>query len=131
MPILRSVAAILVALIVTFAISMGTDFILESNGVLPTGHLNVSWRLIAVVLAYRSVYNLLGSFIAAALAPAHRMAHALGLGIFGAVLGTVVTIATWNLDIGPHWYGFTLAALSIPSAWLGGKLAQITVAKRS
>lgn len=131
MSILRSVAAILAALIFTFTVSMVTDRTLETNGVLPTGNLNVSWWLIAVVLAYRTVYNLLGSFIAAALAPAHRMAHALGLGVFGAVLGTVVTIATWNMDIGPHWYGFTLAALSIPTAWLGGVLAQRVVAKRS
>lgn len=43
-------------------------------------------------------------------------------------VGLVVSIAgavvTWNVQppVGPHWYALTIAAISIPCAWLGGKI---------
>jgi hypothetical protein len=50
------------------------------------------------------------------------MKHAVALGILGVLLSTVGAIATANMNLGPAWYAWTLVAISIPIAWLGGKL---------
>jgi hypothetical protein len=36
----------------------------------------------------------------------------------------VATVATWNKGpaFGPHWYPIALVLVSIPCAWIGGKL---------
>jgi hypothetical protein len=31
-------------------------------------------------------------------------------------------MATWNKNLGPHWYPIALVILAIPQCWLGGKL---------
>ena len=34
-----------------------------------------------------------------------------------------VIVVTWNLDLGPRWYPFAVAALAVPQSWAGGRLA--------
>jgi hypothetical protein len=123
MKILRGFVAAVVAIVATFVLSYGTDYILRGLGLLPQRDLYVSWLIILVVIFYRSIYSAVGSYIAARLAPKRPMTFALGLGIFGFVGSILVTVATWNMHLGPHWYGFVLAAFALPSAWLGGRLA--------
>ncbi|NUO78912.1 hypothetical protein HUU05_02465 [candidate division KSB1 bacterium] len=48
------------------------------------------------------------------------MKHALVLGLIGVILGSIGAIAA--ADLGPGWYAWTLAAIALPIAWLGGKL---------
>jgi len=50
------------------------------------------------------------------------MQHALALGGVGVLLGTAGTVAFW--DAGSAWYPLTLIALTMPCAWLGGRLRQ-------
>jgi hypothetical protein len=79
---------------------------------------NTSLNLLA--LAYRCVYAVVGSYIAARLAPRAPMRHALALGVVGLVVSVAGTIAMW--DFGPNWYPVALVLSALPCAWLGGAL---------
>jgi MFS-type transporter involved in bile tolerance (Atg22 family) len=117
---IKSIGAVLAGLIFIVITHTGTDAILEGAGVLPKGHLFVGTGLILLVLAYRAVFSLIGCYLTARLAPSNPMKHALILGLIGLVLSSVGAIAA--ADLGPAWYAWTLAAMALPIAWLGGKL---------
>jgi hypothetical protein len=59
--------------------------------------------------------------------------HALALGVVGLVLSIAGALATWNRgpEFGPKWYPIAIAALALPSAWVGGVLARARNAPRS
>jgi hypothetical protein len=75
-----------------------------------------------LALSYRIIYTVLGSYIAARLAPSSPMLHAWVLGVIGCVIGTAGAIATIPLHLGPAWYPIAIAATALPCAWLGGSL---------
>lgn len=120
--IFKSIGAGFVGIFVGAILSIGTDKILENMGVLPHGNLWVGAWIIIFVLFYRTIYNILGSYIVARLAPNYPMRHVLVVGVLGTIVSIVGAIATANMNLGPAWYAWTLAALTFPSAWLGGKL---------
>jgi uncharacterized membrane protein YfcA len=70
-----------------------------------------------------------GSYITARLAPHKPMKHALIGGAIGMVLATIGALATWNKDLGPHWYPVALVVGALPTAWVGARLHR-TGAKR-
>jgi MFS-type transporter involved in bile tolerance (Atg22 family) len=123
--ILRSVGAVRAGLVFIGVTHTGTVAILENIGVLPKGNLHVGTGLILIVIGYRAVLSLIGCYITAFLAPKSPMKHALVLGIVGVLLSTVGAIATANMNLGPSWYAWTLVAMSLPIAWLGGKLYEL------
>lgn len=123
--ILRSIGAVLAGFIIIVITHTGTDAILENTGVLPKGNLFVSPGLILLVIGYRAVFSLIGCYITAWLAPHSPMKHALALGGVGMLLSTAGAIATANMNLGPAWYAWTLVAISLPIAWLGGKLYEL------
>ena len=123
--ILRSVGAVLAGLIFIGVTHTATDAILEYIGVLPKGNLHVGTGLIIAVIGYRAVLSLIGCYITSLLAPKSPMKHALALGIVGVPLSTAGAIATANMNLGPSWYAWTLVAISLPIAWLGGKLYEL------
>ena len=123
--ILKSVGAVLAGFIFIVVTHTATDAVLERIGVLPKGNLFVSPGLILIVIGYRAVLSLIGCYITALLAPHSPMKHALALGIVGLVLSTVGAIVTANMNLGPSWYAWTLVAMSLPIAWLGGKLYEL------
>jgi hypothetical protein len=92
-------------------------------GVLPKDNLYVSTGLILFVLGYRAFFSIIGCYIAAKLAPSSPMKHALALGGVGVLLSIVGAIAAANMNLGPAWYGWALVIITMPVAWLGGKLA--------
>ena len=118
--ILKGTRAVLAGLILIVITSTAMDGLLESTGVLPKGNLFVGPGLILMVLGYRAVLSLIGCYLTARLAPSNPMAHALSLGVIGVIFSAVGTIAM--AERGPAWYGWTLTALALPIAWLGGKL---------
>jgi len=73
----------------------------------------------------------LGSYIAATLAPNRPMKHALALGVVGFVVNILGAVATWNMNLAPAWFTLALIALALPCAWLGGKLRLSLGAKKS
>src|SRR5262249_20111155 len=72
---------------------------------------------------YRTIYAIIGGYIAARLAPSQPILHALVLGSLGLILGIVGVVTTWNTEavIGHEWYPIGLVVLALPPAWLGGK----------
>ena len=119
----RSTGAVLLGLVVVFVLSLGTDQILHMLGVYPPwGQPMYEPSLNLLALAYRCVYAVLGSFIAAKYAPHSPMRHALTLGFVGIVLSTAGAVAASGMDLGPLWYPIALVVSAVPCAWLGGLL---------
>ena len=122
----KSIGAGFAGIVTGVVLSLGTDYILETTGFLPHHDLWVSPALILFVLFYRTVYNILGTYLAARLAPSHPMRLALTLGLIGTIVCVSSAIATKDMNLGPSWYAWALAALSLPSSWYGGRLATRT-----
>ena len=122
----RSVLAIVVAIIGGIVVTLITDEIFHLVHVFPAwGASMVGYDgALALATTYRTVYGVLGSYVAASLAPRRPMWHAMMLGILGLVVSILGAVATWNGGpaFGPHWYPVVLVVLAIPTAWLGGKL---------
>jgi hypothetical protein len=131
--ILRSIAAIVAGLVVIVVLSLGTDVVMHATGIYPPWFQYMPDSLFLLATAYRIVYSVLGSYIAARLAPARPMLHALILGVIGFVLSIAGAISTWNKgrEFGPKWYPLVLVVISIPLAWLGGKIWLMQLNARS
>ena len=123
--VLRSIGAVFAGLLAVFILSLGTDVVLHAFGLFPPWGQPMAGALFLLATAYRSVYAVAGSYIAARLAPDRPTQHALALGVVGLVLSTVGAVATWNKGpaFGPRWYPLSLIASALPCAWAGGKLA--------
>lgn len=122
----RHGGAILAGLVVIILLSVVTDGVLNASGVFPKGGQAMSNRLLLVATIYRTLYSVMGCYLAAKLAPSRPMWHALALGLIGLVLSMAGAVATWNggAAYAAKWYPLTLVAISLPTAWLGGKLAE-------
>ncbi|MDP9205141.1 MAG: hypothetical protein M3P12_06760 [Gemmatimonadota bacterium] len=122
----RSAVALVAGLLVGVVLSLGTDQILHVLKVYPPWGQAMSDGLFLLATAYRIFYAVLGSYVAARLAPDRPMWHAMVLGVVGLVVSIAGAVATWNTEppVGPHWYALAVAAISIPCAWLGGKIRE-------
>jgi len=125
MKTLRSVGAVLAGLVVVVVLSTATDAALHASGVFPSLGKPMSDMLFAVAALYRFVYGVASGFVAARLAPAQPMRHAMILGVIGLALGALGAALTWNNgpEFGPHWYPLVVAVSALPACWLGGRLA--------
>jgi drug/metabolite transporter (DMT)-like permease len=123
----RSAIALITGLLVGVILSLGTDQILHVLNVYPPWGQTMSDELFLLATAYRIVYTIIGSYIAARLAPDRPMWHAMVLGVVGLVVSLAGAAATWNHEpsLGPHWYALAIAAISLPCAWLGGKFREM------
>jgi hypothetical protein len=120
--ILKSIGAVIAGMAVGAILSVATDKILETTGIMKITPFDANpiWLIVLVVI-YRTIYNIVGTYVTAKLAPTKPMKHAIILGIIGTVVGIIGTIAMWQIP--PHWYPISLVILTMPAAWLGGKLA--------
>lgn len=118
--IFRSIGVLLLAFVINALLSVLTDFLLESIGVLPdpSKGLFETWAII-LVLFYRGMYTVFAGFIAARFAPMRPMLHAIILGIFGTAITVIAVSSPSFAEKGPLWFGYTLAAITIPCLWLG------------
>lgn len=127
----RSIAAVLLGFLAVVVLSLATDQLLHMLKVYPPwGEPMHEPGLNLLALAYRIVYAVIGSYIAARLAPHSPMRHALALGLMGFVLSLAGAIATIPMDLGPAWYPIALVLTALPCAWLGGVLYRARVAER-
>jgi hypothetical protein len=118
---LRSTAAVFLGFFTVVVLSLGTDQVLHVLEVYPPwGQPMWGTGLNLLALAYRCVYAVIGSYIAARFAPHAPMRHALALGVVGLVPSVAGTIAMW--DFGPNWFPIALVLSTLPCAWLGGVL---------
>ena len=122
--VLRRIGAVLAGLLATIILSLGTDVVLHATGVFPPWGQPMADALLLLATAYRTVYGVTGSYIAARLAPDRSMAHALALGVAGLAASIAGAVATWNGGpaFEPKWYPLALIALAMPTAWAGGRL---------
>ena len=122
----RSIAAVVAGFLAGAILSLGTDAILHETGVFPGWGKPMSDGLFGLATAYRLVFNILGCYITARLAPRSPMYHALAVGIIGLLLSILGAVTTWNRgpEFGPHWYPLLLIVTCLPCAWLGGKLRE-------
>jgi peptidoglycan/LPS O-acetylase OafA/YrhL len=123
----RSIVAVLAGILVGAVLSIGTDVALHAAGIFPPIGQWAGSSLFAIATGYRTVYNVVGSYLIARLAPNRPMGHALVGGFLGVVVTLVGAAATWNHEpsLGPHWYPIALVILALPCAWAGGKLRMI------
>lgn len=119
---LKSIGAVMAGFATLVILSIATDAVLEKAGIMKTDPFNDNpvW-LIALVAGYRTIFSTFGCYLTARMAPNKPMKHAMILGAIGVVLTTIGMIAMW--DVPPHWYPISLVILTLPAAWLGGKLA--------
>ena len=119
----RSVAAVFVGFLVVIVLSLGTDEVFHLlqvyppwNQPMPEPGLNL------LALSYRLVYDTLGSYIMARLAPYAPMRHVWVGAAIGFVLSSAGAAAAIRMNVGPAWYPIALALSAWPTAWLGGHL---------
>jgi hypothetical protein len=121
---LRSIGAVLAGLLFIFIVTTIIDVVMHATGIFPPWGKPMSDALFGVATAYRIVVSIAGCWIAARLAPYQPMGHALALGAAGVVISAIGTAVTWNKgpEFGPHWYPLLLVVISIPCAWVGGRI---------
>jgi hypothetical protein len=120
----RSVAAVVVALVANVVVTTATDQLFHVLDVYPPwGQPMPDAGDNALALAYRTVYAVLGGWLAARLAPRAPVRHALAYGGVGLVLSAIgAYVAITRFDLGPDWYPLLLVVVAVPAAWLGGAL---------
>jgi hypothetical protein len=128
---LRSVAAVLTGALVGILLSVATDAVLHTLGLLPGTDKPANDPVLLAATCYRTVYGVLGAWLTARIAPARPMRHVTALGALGLAASLFGAIYTWNKGpaFGPHWYPVTLTVLALPTAWLGGWLRLKTAPK--
>ncbi len=122
MSTIKSVGAVIAGFATVAVLSIVTDSVLETIGILPPQSepgAYVTWML-ALALVYRSAYTVLGGYLVATLAPQNPMRHVYALMVLGFIGGVAGAITGWEL--GNHWYPIALAVTGPGFVWLGGEL---------
>ncbi len=123
---LRSIAAVVLGLLVTVALSTATDMALYASGIFPSPGMPMSNALFALATAYRVLFAAAGGFVTARLAPREPMKHAMILGGIGFVLALAGVVATWGkAEYGPAWYPIALVLTALPATWAGARLCRV------
>jgi hypothetical protein len=125
----RSIWAIVAGFLVVVGLSIGTDAALHAARIYPALGQRMSDGLFVLATAYRTIYGILGSYATARLAPNNPMKHALVGAAIGTLIAAIGAVATWNKDMGPHWYPIALILTAFPTAWIGAKIRLAQVAK--
>jgi len=123
--IFKSIGVILLSFVVITLLSMLTDYLFESIGVLPNPQKGLfeTWAIL-LVLFYRGVYTIFAGFIVAKLALNKPLLHAIILGIIVTLITVMAASSPSFAEKAPLWFGFTLAAITIPCLWLGVRINQ-------
>jgi hypothetical protein len=123
----RSVGAVVGGIVVGVVLTTITDVVLHAMGVFPPWGQPVSDGPLVLATAYRIVFGIVGSYVAARLAPDRPMRLAMIAGFVGFVVSIVGAIVTWNKGpaFGPHWYPLALIVTALPCAWVGGRLREM------
>jgi hypothetical protein len=114
--------------------------LLESVGVFPSveyqqeSGFDVAWMNL-LALGYRVAFGVLAAFVTAALAPSNPARHVRVLAVmatvFAVVSNVVVSMVPATEGVLPVWFSVALVLTAYPSAWLGGQLHQVKVARNA
>jgi hypothetical protein len=119
---LQSIGAIITGFAVVAVFSFGADFVLHTAGAEyfdENGRSN-NPAILSLTLSYVSAFTIVGSYIAARLAPRRPVKHALILGAIILLINGAGTLSLWGTA--PAWYHIASLLLVIPCAFLGGWL---------
>src|SRR5437763_456348 len=106
---LQRVGAVLAGFVAIIVLSVLTDEALRAAHLFPPLGKPMSSSLFLLATAYRAIYAILGSYLAARIAPDRPMTHAVVLGAIGFVLGCAgVAVGLKNPELGPIWYPIAL-----------------------
>lgn len=124
---LRRVGAVLAGVVAVVVPSIVTDHLMHATGVFPPVGQPMAGALFVLATAYRIVYGVAGSYVAARLAPDQPMKHALAVGLVGLIASIAGAVATWDSgpEFGPRWYPLAIVAITLPCAWAGGRLREM------
>lgn len=126
--LVKSVGALLAGFFFVVMLSIATDILLTQTQIMLLPLNRNTTILIWLVILYRTIYSIAGSYITASLAPAQPMRHAMIGGFIGLALSIIGAVVM--REEGPMYYAISLIVLALPSAWLGGKLRLRSSAKR-
>lgn len=118
----RSIWAVLAGFLTAALLSVGLDQVLHATGVYPPVGVVMSHGLFVLAATYRFIFQTLGGYLTARLAPVKPMKHVWILAGIGQVL-SLLGILAWKAmgDAGgPLWYPLALVVSAIPSVRLGG-----------
>jgi hypothetical protein len=120
----RSVLAVGTGLLAVVMLSIGTDEGMRAAGVFPPQVQPMTAGQFGLATAYRLAFAVLGSYIAAKMAPNRGMMHGMVLGAIGFVLSFAGVVMAWNQagPSGPLWYPIALWVTALPCAWAGSRL---------
>jgi hypothetical protein len=123
----RSILAVVAGALTGIILSLCTDALLRASGWMPAG-LPATDKMLLLATVYRTIYGVLGAYVAARLAPYRPMLHAIVLGCIGMSVSILGTALTWNKgpQYGQHWYPITLIVLALPTAWLGARIFEMS-----
>jgi hypothetical protein len=120
MRLLKSFAAVIIGLTAGLILSIATDLLFAALGLFGhSGVKNASAFTVMLVIGYRFVFNTIGCYLAARLAPGKPMRHALILGLIGFIISIAGAMVMWNEA--PPYYNILLIVTALPAAWLGGR----------
>ncbi len=117
-PRLRTAGALIAGFVAVAALSTAADTLLHALNYYPNDGTAGSDPELAFAVAYRTLFAVIGGFVAAWLAPSHPLRLATILGAIGTLPAILGVVAMWS--VGHQWYGISLAVLALPSTALGG-----------
>lgn len=120
----RSIAAVVIGFVLIAALSIGTNVLLSNLApdLYPASGIVTDSGALVLALAYVAVYAIAGCYLTARLAPSRPMLHALVLGGLGLAFNVMGVVVTWGQV--PAWYSLAGLALTMPYAWIGGRLRE-------
>ena len=118
---LKNFRALFLGFLITVIPTLVTDMILAKSGIMKTNPFsdNPAW-LIVVIIIYRSIYGITGSYFTAKFAAMRPLRLAMIGGYIGLAVSIVGLITHWKIP--PRWYAIVLVLIAVPCAWTGGKL---------
>lgn len=125
----RSIVAIGVGFLLIAVLAFGMDGVMRSA---VPDMFNLAGRtdnvgMLLFTIAYVGVFAITGCYVAARLAPKEPMKHALILGLLGLVFNIAGASVRW--DSAPAWYHIVSIALTMPYAWVGGRIREQQLAR--
>ena len=119
--IFKSIGAVLAGFVLGAVLSIGADFLMDRMGIMSMENFKQTpFLIICTVIMYRFIFNVIGSYLTARLAPNKPMKHVIIIGVIGTVLGLLGSFVMWDKAI--PFYNVAIILISLPSAWLGGQL---------
>src|SRR5512146_1808447 len=114
----RSIWAVVAGAVTAIVVTTLIDVALHVARVYPSMDQPIDDSLALLASSYRVVIGIASAWLTARLAPSKPMRHAVILGAIGAAISLAGVIATWNRNLGPHWYPISLVVLALPEAWV-------------